>query len=210
MPTRPYVLETCRGVKPSGCAHALPLPAAFAAALAALAEAGPVPPGLTGLGRELRHHEVFRLALCACPNGCARPQVADLGLVAAVRPAVSPEACTGCGACRDACPDAAIALAAGLAVIDPDRCLGCGKCRDVCPAGAIVCGEPALRAMVGGRLGRRPRLGLEPAGRFSPEAALTLAGRCLEAYVRAARPGLRFGDIAFPPGLPGFPAWMLP
>uniref|UniRef100_I2Q6P9 Dissimilatory sulfite reductase (Desulfoviridin), alpha/beta subunit n=1 Tax=Desulfovibrio sp. U5L TaxID=596152 RepID=I2Q6P9_9BACT len=210
MPTRPYVLETCRGVKPSGCPRALALPEAFMAALAALADAAPVPPGLAGLGRELRHHEVFRLALCACPNGCARPQVADLGLTAAVRPVVVPEACTGCGACADACPDGAVTFADGVAAIDRDRCLGCGKCRDACPAGAIACGQTALRAMAGGRLGRRPRLGIEPAGRFTPERALALAGRCLTAYGQAARPGLRFGDIAFPDGLPGFPGWMRP
>jgi|GEM_PF-2822324 len=34
MTLKPFVLETCRGVKPSGCPHALPLPADFGPALA--------------------------------------------------------------------------------------------------------------------------------------------------------------------------------
>lgn len=209
MTSSPYVLETCRGVKPSGCAHALPLPGSFVAALEALVAAAPLPPGLTGLGRPVRHHERFRLSLCACPNGCARPHVADLGLVAVVAPAVSPRDCTGCGACIDVCPDAAMTLAGDVAVVDSARCRGCGTCAGACPAGAIACRLPALRALVGGRLGRRPRLGVEPAGRFSPDAALGLARRCIEAFSREMRPGLRFGDVVFPGGLPGLPAWVL-
>jgi len=210
MSSNPYVLETCRGVKPSGCPHALPLPGLFLAALEALAAAAPWPPGLTGLGRPVRHHERFRFSLCACPNGCTRPHVADLGFLAAVAPAVSPRDCTGCLACRDVCPDAAIRFEDDVAAIDPARCLGCGQCARACPAGAIACAPPVLRAFVGGRLGRRPRLGLEATDRFSPDAALALARRCAEAYAREMRPGLRFGDVVFPDDLPGLPAWLLP
>jgi dissimilatory sulfite reductase (desulfoviridin) alpha/beta subunit len=204
-----YVLETCRGVKPAGCPHAALAEEPFVAALENLAAAAPVPSGLAALGRPLRHHEQFRLALCACPNGCTRPHVADLGLVAAIPVAVSPRHCTGCGACVTACPDAAISILAGAAGINADRCLGCGACAKACPEKAITAGPVAFRALLGGRLGRHPRLGLEPAKRFSPQAALALTKRCLEAHARHMRPGLRFADIVFPGGQPGLPAWVL-
>ena len=153
------LLETCRGVKASGCPQALPLSEAFVTALTQLVAHAPMPP--TTPGQPLRHHAGFRLALCACPNGCARPQVADLGLTAAVSIAVSISQCTGCGCCVAACPDAAITLQNDVAVIDAHRCLGCGACHRVCPSKALTAGPVTLRAFLGGRLGRRPRLGAE-------------------------------------------------
>jgi anaerobic sulfite reductase subunit C len=209
MLSRSFLLETCRGVKPSGCPHALSLPGAFTNALADIAATAPPPPALAETGRPIRHHERFRLSLCACPNGCARPHVADLGFVAAQPVAVSARTCSGCGSCLTACPDGAITLPQGTAVIDVERCLGCGVCANVCPQRAIDAGPVVLRAMLGGRLGRRPRLGVEAGTRFSPDAALALAGRCREAYMRRMRPGLRFADIVFPGNLPGLPAWAL-
>ncbi len=59
---------------------------------------------------------------------------------AGYRPAVSPDRCTGCGACVIACHDGgyqALSLCESLAVIDRQRCTGCSLCRHVCPAGAI-------------------------------------------------------------------------
>lgn len=204
------ILESCRGVKPGGCRFAPPLPEGFAEALEGLLARAPVPAGLAGLGRPLRHHERLRLSLCACPNGCARPHVADVGLVAVREVAVDAAACTGCGACRDVCPDGAITMEGDAAAMDAARCLGCGQCLAVCPAGAIAAGSTRFRVVIGGRLGRRPRLGLELRHRLDGQAALGLVARCLDAHARLARPGRRFGDIVCPAGQPGLPAWIWP
>lgn len=211
MTPSPYLLEICRGVKPSGCHLAGPVPAAFLADLTALVEGSPLPAGLAASGRAPRHHECFRLAVCACANGCAKPHVADLGLVVTRDIAVAATACTGCGNCLAACPDRAIArMPGGIAAIDPDRCLGCGRCLEACPEGALSAGPTHFRALLGGRLGRRPRLGLEVGVLLAPEAALALTGRCLAAYGREMAPGRRFADIVRPDGRPGLPAWVLP
>lgn len=203
------ILETCRGVTPGGCPHAAPLPADALTALAQLAVSARAPEALAGLARPLRRHEQFRLAVAACPNACSRPQVADLGLVAVREAAVAPEACHGCASCAEACPDTAIAVAAGKAAIDRVRCLGCGVCARVCPRKAIENGPTGFTALLGGRLGRRPRLGT-PLGRpLAPDEAVALARRTLDVYAREMRPGLRFADLAFPGGLPGLPAWAL-
>jgi Pyruvate/2-oxoacid:ferredoxin oxidoreductase delta subunit len=62
--------------------------------------------------------------------------------------------CTGCGACIEICPVAAVALDGDFPRADQAWCIGCGVCATVCPEGAV-------------RLELRPdRTGELPAGDF--------------------------------------------
>jgi len=60
---------------------------------------------------------------------------------------IDPEACSGCGRCREICRYGAVTSdQAGHYAIDPLGCEGCGVCVRFCPAGAIAfserrCGE---------------------------------------------------------------------
>ncbi len=45
--------------------------------------------------------------------------------------------CQGCGTCVEACPNLALAIVGGKAVVDRERCLLCGYCAPVCPQFAI-------------------------------------------------------------------------
>ncbi|MEA4978046.1 MAG: 4Fe-4S binding protein [Methanomassiliicoccaceae archaeon] len=45
--------------------------------------------------------------------------------------------CVACGACVDACPEAAITVD-DIAMIDADKCVECGACVDECPSSAIT------------------------------------------------------------------------
>jgi ferredoxin len=53
--------------------------------------------------------------------------------------AVDAAACSGCRACADRCPFAAIEFndADNVCSVDRQKCYGCGVCRASCPAGAI-------------------------------------------------------------------------
>jgi NAD-dependent dihydropyrimidine dehydrogenase PreA subunit len=61
------------------------------------------------------------------------------------------ERCTGCGACLDICPNSALYLLEGKAVVDEALCCECEACVSACPEQAILITEsvpsrvPAVR-----------------------------------------------------------------
>jgi ferredoxin len=59
--------------------------------------------------------------------------------------------CNGCGACLDACPQQAITIQTGLAVINQQLCTGCGTCVEICPTGAIHELAPVSTRLRGGQ-----------------------------------------------------------
>ncbi len=73
------------------------------------------------------------------------------------------EACSGCGACLDACYVKAVSISDGRAHIDGERCKGCGRCAIACPTGAMELrmdeDVDALVQLVD-RIGRRTDIGM--------------------------------------------------
>ena len=55
-----------------------------------------------------------------------------------VQPEVFENTCISCGLCVEACPQNAMSLVTGKAVIDLSRCTACGECLKVCPVSAIT------------------------------------------------------------------------
>ncbi len=137
-------------------------------------------------GRPLFHH-VFKISVSGCPNSCSQPQIKDFGLQGRARVVESPGACTWCAACVDACPDGAVDLSKEGPVLDEEKCLLCGRCARACPSEALVVKERGYTVLLGGKLGRHPRL----ARRF-----LTLAGEaeCCQALDAVMEFYLRHGD----------------
>lgn len=144
----------------------------------------------------LKFHHEFRVSLSDCPNACSRPQIVDIGIIGAVRPAAGTNECTQCMACVDACPDKAICLEIKEhPVIDPDLCLSCGKCISACPTGTIEESERGFRVLLGGRLGRHPRLAMEVPGIQSRQKVLAIVENCLTFYKTHSKNGQRFSKI---------------
>ena len=65
----------------------------------------------------------------------------------------------------------------------------------VCEQSALVPVSTGYRVVVGGKLGRHPRLGRELAGVFAPEEALDVLAKALEFMMEHYRYGRNLGTI---------------
>lgn len=188
-------VETCKGPK-LGCANRAAPDDALAADIDAVFRARDFGVGLRALvGGRLRHRHEFTVAVADCPNACSRPQIADLGLIGAAEPRQTGEVCHQCMGCVHACREGAIAHPGHLPLLDPAKCVRCGACCRICLSGTLQVGRRGWRVLVGGKLGRHPRLGTELPGLFAREGVLAAADCCLEFHLRNAAGGERFGDL---------------
>ncbi|MDQ7781765.1 MAG: 4Fe-4S binding protein [Desulfomonilaceae bacterium] len=146
------------------------------------------------------HHE-FRVSISDCPNACSRPQIADLGLIAASVPRVSSEECGKCGACVDACREGAVRIEESGPILDLNQCVACGACIRECPTGTLEEESRGFRIMVGGKLGRHPQLAKELEGVHSRERVLAIVDACIRHFKDHCTCGERFGEILNRTGL---------
>ena len=146
---------------------------------------------------DLKYHHEFRITIAECPNACSQPQIKDIGIIAALVPGLTDEVCTACKACVEACPDNCIHLhgTPEKPEIDMDRCLSCGKCVGVCPTQTIVERKRGFRVLLGGKLGRHPRLAKELPGVYAEKEVLEIIQYCISFYKRNSRHGRRFAQI---------------
>ncbi|MCG8685667.1 MAG: 4Fe-4S binding protein [Desulfobacterales bacterium] len=144
---------------------------------------------------DLKFHHEFRVSISDCPNACSRPQITDIGIIGAALPGITDEPCSACEACVEICPENAVVLDGAGPEIDAELCLSCGKCIKACPTGTINTAKTGYRVLLGGRLGRHPRLGMEVPGLFSHEELLHLVRRCLEFYKANSEGGRRFSHV---------------
>ncbi len=119
----------------------------------------------------------------------------DFGIVGCVRPAVNPDTCTVCGACRDVCRDTAITVKNAPPSFDRDKCQGCVKCHEICLNGSIVILDLGVRLLVGGKLGRHPRLAQAVGEYYELDVAVHRIGQIVEAYIECADSDERFADF---------------
>ncbi len=192
---RGWRIETCKGPK-QGCVNRAAPDAALAADLDEVFRGRDFGGGLRALvGGTLKHRHEFSVAIADCPNACSRPQIVDLGLIGAAEPGFTNEPCHQCLGCVHACREGAVTHPGLLPMINPDRCVRCGSCCRVCLSGTLQVVRRGWRILLGGRLGRHPRLGTELAGVFSRDGVLAAAGCCIDFYQRNAVSGERFGDL---------------
>jgi len=188
-------VETCKGPK-QGCANRAAPDDALAADIDRVFLEHDFGVGLRALvGRALKHRHEFSVAIADCPNACSRPQIVDLGLIGAAEPSLTNDQCHQCMGCVHACREGAVVHPGLLPMINYERCVRCGSCCRVCLSGTLQVARRGWRILLGGKLGRHPRLGAELGGMFGREGVLAAVACCIEYYLRHARAGERLGDL---------------
>ncbi len=147
------------------------------------------------VGGPLKHHHQFRVALSECPNACSQVQIRDVALIGQVKIKLYPEKCTFCGECERVCEEGAITLEGSGPQIKGERCLACGVCAKSCPEGALMEGEKGYRVLLGGKLGRHPRLAQEIVPFATEEETLRLLKKVVKFYKKHNQRGERLGAI---------------
>ena len=145
----------------------------------------------------LKFHHEFRVSIADCPNACSQPQIKDVGIIGAAMPMVTREACSACRACVDVCKEDAVDLSGSgeIDAIDFERCVSCGTCANDCPTGSLAIEEKGYRVLVGGKLGRHPRLARELPGIHDAQTVLQMISDFLDFYKAHSTHGQRFAHL---------------
>jgi dissimilatory sulfite reductase (desulfoviridin) alpha/beta subunit len=117
-----------------------------------------------------------------------------VGVIAAVDPKRTDEPCSLCGNCEEACRENAIRLSDDTPEIDMGLCLGCGQCIEACPTGTLTRTDEGYRVLLGGKLGRHPRLASALPGRHSEDEVIAIVKDCIHLYKSRSR-GRRFSEM---------------
>ena len=84
----------------------------------------------------------------------------------------------------------------GISVaIDPERCMACGLCIFSCPAGTLGEASRGYRMLLGGKLGRNPRLARELPGIYNETDVLRIVDACITLFKDNSSGGKRFAEV---------------
>ena len=149
------------------------------------------------VGDHIKFHHEFRVTLADCPNACSQPQIKDIGIIGASIPEITENECLLCGDCVQICKENAVILNQKKCApeIDYNLCIKCGQCIKKCSTGTISNKKAGFRILLGGKLGRHPRLAEELPGIFNEEETLKIVKKCITYYKKNSKDGARFANI---------------
>lgn len=144
--------------------------------------------------KKLYNHP-FQITLARCPNGCSRPQIAEISIIAINRPIITEVECINCKKCMNTCIDNAIEVKDSNLIIDCELCVNCGSCISVCPTGTLSSEGTEYQFSVGGRLGRHPRFAITMGPTSSMEQLLEWIKHTINIYTENMQDNERFSNV---------------
>ncbi|TDT51287.1 4Fe-4S binding protein [Fonticella tunisiensis] len=137
----------------------------------------------------------FKIGIAGCPNNCVTAPIHDLGFMAQKLPRVEEDLCKGCTMCKRNCKANAIEMVEKRAKIDYEKCVQCGQCIKVCPFKAMQTEKEGLAVFIGGKFGRRYRIGDRLETLISIDEAVEITERVIAFYDKNGLPGERLADV---------------
>lgn len=136
----------------------------------------------------------FKIAVGGCPNNCVKPELNDLGLVGQLVPKYDLNKCKGCKKCSivEVCPMEAAKIENGKLKIDESLCNNCGMCVGKCAFGTISDAELRYKVYIGGRWGKKIRIGSPLNKLFTKEEALDVIEKAILLFKCKGKLGERF------------------
>ena len=145
-------------------------------------------------GPVLSHHK-FKTSVAGCANCCSEPQIKDFAVVAGIKPGRGDAECIECMQCVAACKEGAVRIIDGGPVIDESICVSCGDCTAACPTGSLIAQREGYTVLVGGRLGRHPKLAVKLVELVDEETVYKALDACIELIKEEGQNGERLGVI---------------
>lgn len=137
-----------------------------------------------------------KMGVTGCPNNCGKARESDIGVMGFRKPGWLADACTDCGACVKLCPVQAISRENGQYICDEERCINCSVCSVLCPENAWGPESKGYTLLIGGTLGKKPRLGVPLKQGIETQAELfRLVDKTLQFYKENGQPKERLGHL---------------
>lgn len=136
----------------------------------------------------------FKIGIVGCPNNCVKAPLNDLGFMGQRVPKVQEDKCKGCGLCVRSCTVGAITKKDKIVEINQQECLNCGKCISVCPFKAMDTEKEGVAIYLGGKFGRKYRIGNRIDNIFTMEEAEEITERIINNYAENGQQLERFAE----------------
>ena len=138
----------------------------------------------------------IKMGVTGCPNNCGKARESDIGVMGYRTPKWDEEKCIDCGACVKLCPVQAIRCEGDRYLRDDSKCIHCSVCSVLCPAQAWGAESTGYTLLIGGTLGKKPRLGVPLKENIQTDAELfELIERTLQFYKDHGQPKERLGHL---------------
>lgn len=137
----------------------------------------------------------FKIGAVGCANNCGKANINDIGIMGRSFPAFDIEKCVGCGLCIKVCKENALKLVDKKIVFNEELCVSCGDCIRVCKFKSAYEKQNGVDILVGGRFGRKIRIGDSLGRIFNQDEVVSVVDVILEYYIKNADKGERMSSL---------------